>query len=84
MTAALRGRAASGRLEVRVVPGASRDEIRIVDDIVQLRVTAPPADGAANAAVIALLAAALDRPRRELTLLRGATARVKLIAIAPG
>lgn len=84
LTAALRGRAASGRLEVRVVPGASRDEIRIVDDIVQLRVTAPPADGAANAAVIALLAAALDRPRRELTLLRGATARVKLIAIAPG
>ncbi|WP_294033782.1 DUF167 family protein [Sphingopyxis sp.] len=71
-------------MEVRVVPGASRDEIRIVDDIVQLRVTAPPADGAANAAVIALLAAALDRPRRELTLLRGATARVKLIAIAPG
>ena len=67
-----------------MTPGARRDEVRIVEGAVQVRVTAPPADGAANAAVIALLAAALDRPRRELTLLRGATARVKLIAIAPG
>ncbi|MGB7412341.1 MAG: DUF167 family protein [Sphingopyxis granuli] len=48
----------------------------------QLRVTAPPADGAANDAVLRLLAAALDRPRRDLTLVRGAGARIKLIAIA--
>jgi uncharacterized protein YggU (UPF0235/DUF167 family) len=67
---------------VRVTPGASRDEVKIVDGGVQLRVTAPPADGAANEAVIALLAAALGRPRRDLTLLRGATARIKLIGVA--
>ena len=42
----------------------------------------PPADGAANDAVLALLAAALGCPRRDLTLLRGATARIKLIGIA--
>ena len=67
---------------MRVTPGARRDEVKIVDGGVQLRVTAPPADGAANEAVIALLAAALDRPRRDLTLLRGATARIKLIGVA--
>ncbi|MGV7119508.1 MULTISPECIES: DUF167 domain-containing protein [unclassified Sphingopyxis] len=67
---------------MRVTPGASRDEVKIVDGGVQLRVTAPPADGAANEAVIALLAAALGRPRRDLTLLRGATARIKLIGVA--
>ena len=67
---------------MRVTPGARRDEVQIVDGAVQLRVTAPPADGAANEAVIALLAAALDCPRRDLTLLRGATARIKLIGIA--
>lgn len=67
---------------MRVTPGARRDEVKIVDGAVQLRVTAPPADGAANEAVIALLAAALDRPRRDLTLLRGATARIKLIGVA--
>jgi len=65
-----------------VTPGASRDEVRIVDGAVQLRVTAPPADGAANDAVLALFAAALGRPRRDLTLLRGATGRIKLIGIA--
>ena len=67
---------------MRVTPGASRDEVRVDDGTVHLRVTAPPADGAANDAVLRLLAAALDRPRRDLTLLRGAAARVKLIGIA--
>jgi uncharacterized protein YggU (UPF0235/DUF167 family) len=47
-----------------------------------VRVTATPADGAANEAVLRLLAAALGRPRRDLTLLRGATARIKLVAVA--
>lgn len=67
---------------MRVTPGARRDEVRIVDSAVQVRVTAPPADGAANDAVLAVLAAAFDRPRRDLTLLRGASARIKLIGIA--
>ncbi|WP_331852378.1 DUF167 domain-containing protein [Sphingopyxis sp. EG6] len=68
---------------MRVTPGAGRDDVTIDGPTVRLRVMAPPADGAANEAVIGLLAAALGRPRRDLTLLRGATARIKLIAIAP-
>ena len=79
---ALRDAAAPGRIEVRVTPGASRDEVKITNGAVQVRVTAPPADGAANEAVLKLLAAALDRPRRDLILLRGAAARIKLIGIA--
>jgi uncharacterized protein (TIGR00251 family) len=73
----------TGRLEIRVTPGAGRDEVKLVDGGVQVRVTAPPADGAANEAVIKVLAAALGRPKRDLTLLRGDTARIKLIGIAP-
>ena len=69
-------------MAVRVAPGARRDEIRVDGESVQIRVTSPPADGAANEAVLRLLAAALARPRRDLTLLRGATARIKLIGIA--
>ncbi len=72
----------TGRIEVRVTPGAGRDVVRIDAGAVLLRVTAPPADGAANEAVLRLLAAALGRPRRDLTLLRGATARIKLVAVA--
>jgi uncharacterized protein YggU (UPF0235/DUF167 family) len=67
---------------VRVTPGASRDAVVVEEDMVHLRVTAPPADGAANDAVLRLLAAALGRPRRDLTLLSGGTARIKLIGIA--
>ncbi|MGB3792603.1 MAG: DUF167 domain-containing protein, partial [Sphingopyxis granuli] len=37
---------------MRVTPGASRDEVKLTDGVVQLRVTAPPADGAANDAVL--------------------------------
>lgn len=66
-----------------MTPGASRDGVTITDGAVQVRVTAPPADGAANEAVLKLLAAALDRPRRDLTLLRGAAARIKFVGIAP-
>lgn len=67
---------------MRVTPGARRDEIRVEGEAVHVRVTAPPADAAANEAVLRLLAAALGRPPRDLTLLRGATARIKLIGIA--
>jgi len=48
---------------------------------VQVRVTAPPADGAANEAVLKLLAAALGCARRDLALLRGATGRTKLVGV---
>jgi hypothetical protein len=68
---------------VRVTPGARRNDVTIDGSTVRLRITAPPADGAANNAVLGLLAAALSRPRRDLTLLRGATGRIKLISIAP-
>ena len=65
-----------------MTPGARRDAVAIVDGTVQVRVTDPPADGAANAGVLRVLAAALGRPARDLTLLRGGKARVKLIGIA--
>jgi len=68
---------------VRVTPGASRDAVTIDGNTVHLRVTAPPSDGAANDAVLRLLAAALGRPPRDLTLLRGASARIKLIGVTP-
>lgn len=84
LTAALHNLAQeTGRLEIKVIPGAGRDEVKLVDGGVQVRVTAPPADGAANEAVLKILAAALGRPKRDLTLLRGDTGRIKLIGIAP-
>jgi uncharacterized protein YggU (UPF0235/DUF167 family) len=73
-----------GRIAVRVTPraGADRFEIR-PDGTLQIWVTAAPADGAANAAVIALVARALGAPKSALSMVRGAASRNKLLQIDP-
>jgi uncharacterized protein len=69
-------------LAVRVVPRASRDEIAgWHGDVLRLRVTAAPTDGRANAAVVALLAAAAGVPPSAVELVRGATSRDKLFRV---
>lgn len=71
------------RLAVRVTPRASRDRIDGFDErgVLRLRVSAPPAEGAANAAVVGLLARALGLAPGEIVLVRGATAREKLFQV---
>jgi uncharacterized protein YggU (UPF0235/DUF167 family) len=48
----------------------------------KVAVTAPPADGAANAAVMALLAETVRLPRSAFTLVAGAADRDKLVHVA--
>ena len=60
------------RMSLKVVPGASRDRIvGILGDALKIAVSKPPADGAANKAVLKLLAEALDVPEPMIQLLRG-------------
>ena len=74
-------------LFVRVTPNAGRDAIEGVelrDDgsaVLRLRVKAVPDKGKANAAVIALLAKALDVPKSTITLVSGDTARLKTLSV---
>ncbi|MBB4155331.1 hypothetical protein GGQ80_003251 [Sphingomonas jinjuensis] len=72
-----------GRLAVRVSPSASADAILLPDGdgVLAVRITAPPVDGAANEAVLRLVATALDRPVSRLALIRGATGRNKMIQL---
>ena len=49
--------------------------------MLKLRVAAAAAEGAANAAVTALVARALGLPRSSVTIAVGATARVKRLEI---
>lgn len=72
------------RLTVRVIPRAARDRIDGFDaaGVLHLRVTAPPAGGEANAAVVKLLARALGLPARDVVLVSGATARRKTFEVA--
>ena len=71
------------RIAVRVTPRASRDAIEGFDDegVLKVRVTAPPAGGAANASVAKLLARILELPGRDVVLVSGATARQKLFEV---
>ena len=69
-------------LSVKVVPRASRDEvIGWSGGVLRLRVSAPPQDGRANAAVVALLAAALGVRKRAVAICAGHAAARKRVAI---
>ncbi|RJX65523.1 DUF167 domain-containing protein [Tsuneonella suprasediminis] len=70
-----------GRLALRVTPGARSEGIELGDGKLQVKVRAKPTDGAANDAVIRMLAKALGTPPSGIELLRGATSREKLVRI---
>jgi len=75
-------------VSVRVVPRAGRNRIEgIVADAdggaaLRIAVTAPPEDGKANDAVIALLAKAWRLPKGSFRVVHGATARRKVLHVA--
>jgi hypothetical protein len=75
-------------VDLRLQPGASRakvDGLAVLDDgatVLKLRVTEPPEDGKANAALIRLLAKAWKLPKSSLSLVTGHTDRRKTLAVA--
>jgi uncharacterized protein len=72
-------------IDVQVVPRASRAAVGpAVGDRLRVAVTAPPVDGAANAAVIEALAAAFGVRRAAVTIVRGETGRRKTVRIEGG
>lgn len=69
-------------LTLRIQPRASRNQLVVQGpERILLRLTAPPVEGAANAACCAFLADRLDLPRSRITILRGETARWKQFLI---
>jgi len=70
------------RFGVRLTPRAGRDDVvGVVDGILRARVTAPPVDGAANEALLRLLAGRLGVARRDVRLVGGESARQKAVAV---
>jgi uncharacterized protein len=53
----------------------------VIDGILRARVAAPAIEGAANQALLRLLADELDIPKRDVRLIAGAASRTKLIVI---
>ena len=70
------------RFSVHVQPRAARSGIAgMHGSAVKVRLQAPPVDGAANDALISLLAESLGVPRREVSILAGATSRLKRVEV---
>jgi uncharacterized protein (TIGR00251 family) len=76
------------RLVVRLTPRASRSGVVGIvagtdgRSALQLRLAAPPVDGAANKALIAFLADALDLRKSDIVIRSGETSRPKVLHLA--
>jgi hypothetical protein len=69
-------------IDVLVQPRASRKKIGpLCGDRLKIAVTAPPVDGAANAALIETLAKALAVPKRAIAVIAGHSSRRKTVRI---
>ena len=75
-------------LLVRLTPRGGRDAIEGVEPladgrrVLKVRVGAAASEGAANAALIALIAKALGVAQRDVRIVAGATARLKRVRVA--
>jgi hypothetical protein len=74
--------APSADLRVRLTPRAARDAVELREDgSLAVRVTAPPVDGRANAALEKALARALGVPPSRVSVVRGARSREKTVRV---
>jgi uncharacterized protein (TIGR00251 family) len=70
------------RIRLRVQPRAARTEVAGEHgDALRVRVTAPPVDGAANKAVVRLLAEQLRVPASTIRVVAGETGRTKVVEV---
>jgi len=68
---------------VKVVPRASRNEIAgIQGEAIRVRLTAPPVEGAANRALVKLLAGVLKVPEHDIEIVAGHAGRQKVVRVA--
>ncbi len=71
------------RIEVRVQPRASRDELTGVrDGVLHARVCAAPVDGDANRALCRLIASRAGIAPSRVSVIRGERGRLKLVRVS--
>ena len=70
------------RITVRVIPRSSKNSLAWEGDTLKIHLTAPPVEGAANEALIALLAQCLNVSKRNIQIASGLAGRQKIVEIA--
>lgn len=82
MALTVRASDAGVRFAVMVQPRASRSEIvGVHGDAMKIRLSAPPVDGAANEALVELIADVLGVGRRAVRIVSGETSRSKVVEV---
>lgn len=75
-------RGGSVRIPVRLTPRGGADRVEgVVEGVLRVRVAAPAVDGAANKALLRLLADELGVARSAVHLATGETSRTKLVEV---
>lgn len=69
-------------VEIRLQPRGGRDQVMGErDGAVLIRISAPPVDGKANAALTSFVAKTVGVPKGAVTIIRGETSRNKVIRV---
>ncbi|NLK51688.1 MAG: YggU family protein [Syntrophomonadaceae bacterium] len=70
------------QIKVRVQPRASRNQVvGWMEESLKVRLTAPPVEGEANAALVRFLAEYFRLPRSAVSLITGSTSRQKIVQL---
>lgn len=69
-------------MRVRVTPRSSRNELLgLEEEVLRVKLQAPPVEGEANRALLELMARVLDVPRSSIVIVAGHRSRQKTLAI---
>lgn len=70
------------RISIKVQPNARQNEIlRYQDEVLHIRIAAPPVKGKANRELLRFLSDILGLSQSQLTIEKGMTSRVKVVGI---
>ncbi len=70
------------RIQVKVIPGASKDQIvEYRDNILKVKVASPPQDGKANKRLINFLSKVFNIKKKDINIVKGEKSRNKLLDI---
>lgn len=73
------------QIKVKVMPRAKENNILgLKDDILRVKITAPPVQGKANDSLIKFLAKEFDIVKSDIRIVRGESSRDKIIEIPDG
>jgi uncharacterized protein (TIGR00251 family) len=68
---------------VKVVPRSSKNKIELAEgDALKVRLTAPPVEGKANAALVKFLAEALGVSRAQIEIVSGEKSKQKIVRVS--